>query len=50
MIIITFIAIIFIILTLIEVALCHAAKLDKEQQELSDNLQLKFIKKIGKGE
>ena len=48
--IIIILAIIFIILAFIEFALCHAAKLDKEQQELSDNLQLKFIKKIGRGE
>ena len=38
---------IFLIFVFIEVILCHATKLDKEQQEHSDNSQLKFIKEIG---
>lgn len=40
---------IFLIFAFIEVILCHATKLDKEQQEYSDNSQLKFIKEIGEG-
>lgn len=40
---------IFLIFVFIEVILCHAMKRDKEQQEHSDNSQLKFIKEIGEG-
>ena len=41
--------ILFSILAFIEAALCLATKMDKEQQELSDNMQLKFLKEIKGG-